>query len=296
LPILVLTARAQAADQEAAMAAGANDFLAKPFNADELNAKLLYIIKHRGQSAAAPAPPKVSTTGVGRVLAVTGWRGGVGRTTIAINLAGSLARSGRRVCLVELSPAGGQALLHLRVRATTTWLDVLPGTDKQALAHLLATHESGLMLLTAPLKPTRKTLARDLFQNILNVLGTMFTDVVIDTAPLLDDATALALASARHAVLVLTPEVGALHATRQALETLADLGVSEGRQKIILNHISPEPGLPPVAVEKALGRAPDLNIPFDRAQTVALAQGAPLVFSQPTAALVTALAPFAVKL
>ena len=59
-----------------------------------------------------------------RVSVVLSLRGGVGTTTVAVNLAGLFARAGRRACLVDLSPSGGHVALQLRLRPTATWADL----------------------------------------------------------------------------------------------------------------------------------------------------------------------------
>lgn len=283
LPILILTARSQSADYEAAMEAGADDHLAKPFNGEELNAKIAKVVKGR-QTRPSTSP----TNAGGRVVAVLGLRGGVGVTTLAVTLAGSLLREGKRVCLIDLSPAGGHITLHLRLRPTSTWADLPNAFDKNTITQMLTGHDSGLQVLAAPPVPTRKHLTGDQFQSALNALGNAFDEIVVDTAPLLDDATSLAVTAARQTLLVFTPEVGALQTTRYTVRALASLGVTEAKLSLTLNHVSPEPGLPMAALEKAIGRLPDLVVPFDRAQSPALTQGLPLVFNQPATPLVVA--------
>lgn len=284
LPILILTARSQSADYEAAMEAGADDHLAKPFNGDELNAKIAKVVK--GRAARHSTSP---TNATGRVAAVLGLRGGVGVTTLAVNLAGSLLRSGKRVCLIDLSPAGGHISLQLRLRPANTWADLPAAFDKNTLSQLFTTHDSGLSVLAAPPVPTRKTLTGDQFQSVLNAIGNTFDEIVVDTAPVLDDATSLAITAAKQTLLVFTPEIGALQTTRYTLRALASLGVTDAKITLTLNHVSAEPGLPMAAVEKAIGRLPDLVVPFDKAQVSALTQGVPLVFGQPATPLSIAL-------
>ncbi len=284
LPILILTARSQSADYEAAMEAGADDHLAKPFNADELNAKIIKVLKGRPERhSTSPA------TSTARVLAVLGLRGGVGVTTLAVTLAGTLLREGKRVCLIDLSPAGGPIALHLRLRPATTWADLPNALDKNTVGQYLTSHDSGLKVLAAPPLPTRKPLTGDQFQSALTALGQAFDEIVVDTAPLLDDATSLAVTAAKQTLLVFTPEVGALQTTRSTVRALISLGVTDVKVGLMLNHISAESGLPMAAVEKALGRLPDVVVPFDRAQTAALTQGVPLVFAQPATPLVAAI-------
>jgi len=287
VPILVLTARTQPADHQSALSAGADDYLAKPFDSEVLGSRIVEVIK-KGRER--------QTTPLGRVLPVLGLRGGVGVTTLAVNLAGALLRAGRRVCLVDLSPSGGHAALQLRLRPQPTWAELPTNLNQGNLSSALLHHESGLALLAAPPQPVRKGMSAEAFQAVLGLLRMAYAEVVVDAAPWLDDPTYAALMAARQVVLMLTPEVGAVQTTLNTLKALAGLGLTDQQTSLVLNYISPEPGLTQAAIEKAIGRAPDLSVPFDRAQAAALTQGAPLVFGQAASPLVAALGPFALKL
>jgi len=308
--ILILTARSQPADQKVAMEAGADGYLTKPFNHSVLDSRISEMLRTGPHRAARPAGgtgmlslPGGRTGGTGmlslpsaRVSVVLSLRGGVGTTTVAVNLAGLFARAGRRACLVDLSPSGGHVALQLRLRPTATWADLPLTPNSNTVGQMLVRHDSGLSVLAAPAEPVRQSLPGETFQALLEVLRGGFTEVVIDAAPVLDSPTSVALSAAAYIFLVLTPEVGAVQTAIGTLKSLASLPVPENRIRIVLNQVSPEPGLPPTAVEKALGRPPDWVIPYDRAQTAALTHGAPLVFSQPAAPLIASLVSFAGKL
>jgi Flp pilus assembly CpaE family ATPase len=131
----------------------------------------------------------------------------------------------------------------------------------------------------------RKSLAGETFQIMLTVLDGVFDDIVVRAAPVLDDATCAALASATYVFLVLSPEVGAVQTGIGTLQTLKKLAIPDNHVRVVLNQVMPESTLSSGRVEKALGRPLDLSIPYDRAQAAAFAQGTPLVFTQPNAPL-----------
>jgi len=301
--ILILTARSQPADQKVALEVGADGYLTKPFNHSALDSKITQMLKTGriarpapATSAASPAPVEAPSAPSARVIVVLGLRGGVGTTTIAVNLASMFTRAGRRVCLVDLSPSGGHVALQLRLRPASTWADLPMMPNANTVGQALVRHDSGLAILAAPADPVRRSLPGETFQAVLDVLRGGFAEIVIDAAPILDYPTSVALGASAYVFIVLTPEVGAVQTAIGTLRSLASLPVPEARIRLVLNQVSPEPGLPPTAVEKALGRPPDLVIPYDRAQAAALAQGAPLVFTQPAAPLVSSLVGFAGKL
>jgi pilus assembly protein CpaE len=266
----------------------------KPFEPEALNRRVADLIKqasgrHSGVSGAARAD-------AGQVTVVLGLRGGVGATTTAITLAGALQRAGRRVCLVDLSPNGGHVTLHLRMPAPTTWANLPAALEPSGVAKLLVRHDSGLLVLAAPAQPVRAGPAVDAFRTTLEALQIFFTDIIVDAAPTLDDASWLALRAARRILMVCTPEVSSIHTAVGALNLLASVRPAEGEMHVALNHVAPDHNLPAAAVVKALGRPPDFLIPYDRQQPLALTTGTPLIYSQPGALLPAAIAAYAAQL
>jgi DNA-binding response OmpR family regulator len=295
VPILVLTARAQTADYDAAIEAGADSYLSKPYDSEILNRRVADLLKQSAERRSL-APAGANRSQVGRVTTVIGLRGGVGTTTCAVTLAGALLRAGRRVCLVDLSPSGGQVTLHLRLPAPTTWANLPETPDSTTVAQHLVRHESGLLVLAAPAQPARSGPPAKTFSLTLEALQIFFTDVIIDAAPTLDEATWEALGVSERVLVMCTPEVCAVHTAVGTLQALASVRRPECQAYTLLNHVSPDHNLPQAAVEKALGAPPGLVIPYDRQQPLALTHGAPLVFSQPGALLPTAVGAFALAL
>jgi CheY-like chemotaxis protein len=284
LPIIVLTARTQAADYDSAIESGADAYLPKPFDLDALHRRIGELLKRseaRPSPGSTAAPPSLN----GHVTVVLGLRGGVGTTTLAVTLAGALLRLGSRVCLVDLTPSGGHVALQLRLGTGVSWRNLPAVPDTTAVAQNLVRHDSGLVVLAAPAQPVRQGPSAESFRATLEALQIFFTQVVIDAAPVLDGATQVALAAAEQIVVVCTPEVGAVHTTIGTLQALGGLRRPDSRVVVVLNQVAAEPTLATSTIEKALGGPPDLVVPFDRQQALALAHGTPLIFSQPGALL-----------
>jgi pilus assembly protein CpaE len=283
--VLMLTARAQPVDYESALAAGADAYLAKPVSHQQLNEKVTSLL-----AAGRPKPLEAS-----RVIVCLGLRGGVGATTLVANLGCLFARARRRVCLVDLSPASGHLALQFRLRPKPNWADLPDAVDAQSLGPFLLRHDSGVHLLAAPAQPALQSLAGATVAAVLATLRTGFNDVIVDAAPLLDEPTQAAVAAARPAILVLTPEVASVQTTTGALRALAEMSVADDNVRLVLNQVSPEGSLPQAAVEKALNRNMDAVIPYDRGQMAALMHGQPLALGQPASALVNAIGHFAAR-
>ncbi len=312
LPIIILTARAQSVDQQAAMEAGADAYLAKPVDIAELNNRIQELTTMGRPKLAtaptsaprpgtgpliaaapvpgpAPAPPAPALPASSRIFSVLCWRGGVGATTLAVNLAGAFAREGRRVCLIDLSPSSGHAALMLRLRAKPNWTDLPLDLNPQSLGFSLLKHDSGLQMLASPTQPHADGFSAEMFNAVVQLMFNFFTEIVVDCSPVLDAATHAALSASTRIILPLAPDVTAVQTLTGTLGTLAALQVPPDLLRIVLNQPSPNPTLLPARIEKALGRPLDAAIPYDPAQAAALLQGTPLVFSQPNSPYIAAL-------
>ncbi len=300
MPILIFTARTQPADQEGAMQAGADGFLAKPIEPKELGSRIAVALNPTRRPTQPlpeqPRSPAAELKLTNRVIVTLGLRGGVGATTLAVNLASGLTQAGKRVCLVDLSSSGGLAALQLGLRPKTSWADLPSKPDVHNTGAALVRHISGLFVVASPFEPVLHGLSRDTFQLMLGVLDAVFADIVIRAAPVLDDATTLALGAAQHVLLVVSPEVGAVQTAIGTLQALQKLSIANHSIRVVLNYNLPDPVLSQSRVEKALGRPVELILPYDRAQAAAFAQGTPLVLSQPNAPLAAAVQSFIAKL
>lgn len=307
VPILVVTARTQPADRESAKEAGADAYLTKPVDNRELASRITEILASPRPDRPLPSDsatktatpisaPVAAATATGRVIVLLGLRGGMGKTTLAVNLAGALHRSGRRVCLLDLNPSVGHVTIHLRARPQSTWTDLPATVDSRAAAQVVTRHDSGLFLIAAPAKPVRSGLSVEGTQALLAQLRSSFADIIVDGGPALDDATCAALSVCRYAVLVVSPEIGSVQTAIATLRALPTLSVFDEQVKVVLNYPNHEGQVSQAAVEKALGRAVDAVTPFDAGQVGAVAQGQPLVFSQTGTPLVNAITNFAATL
>lgn len=280
VPIIVLTARGQPVDRQAALAAGATAYLAKPTSTSDLLEMVDTTLAQAVVSAGSSQR---------QIITLLGLRGGVGATTLAVNMAAALARSAvPHVCLVDLCPASGHVALQLGLRPVPNWSDVLASDEigPDAVAGLLLAHESGLRVLAAPVVPP---LARDLSlaqaQALLRALQQHFDVLVVDAPPLLSAAAMAAVEMAWRVGLVTTADPPAL---QTAAGTLRALMQWSDKCHMILNRPAPEPQWPADALTRLLGRAPTSEIPWDPSQAQAIRTGRPLALDVPNAPLTLA--------
>ncbi|MCS7251490.1 MAG: response regulator [Anaerolineae bacterium] len=273
-PVLVLTARAQVVDREAALAARADDYLAKPVSQKELLDRVQEVLSRRRRAG-----------GQGGVVLFLGLRGGTGTTTLAVNTALALIHSGP-VVLWDASLNSGHVGLHLRIAPRTSWLDWWrSGCSRVNLEAHLVSHPAGLVLFPAPMMPVTESIEESVIGLTLDVLRERFTFVVIDSPSTLTPPGLSFCRESDWIFLVMSPEVGALQSTVMTMRVLQSAGIVMDRVRVVVNHVTGAGMLSPQTIERALSQAPMLTVPFDPNQGVALAQGTPLVLSQSSSPL-----------
>ncbi len=276
--VLILTARAQPVDRDAALAARADDYMAKPVAPAELLKKVNELLSKRSQ---AVMPTKLALT-------VFSLRGGVGVTTVAANMGLAFQSAGRRTCLVDLCTRSGHMAMQFRLQAKASWVDLLPQMNVMGPATVekaLLKHKTGLAVLAAPFLPPVQPVDGEALAKLLNIVKSLCDTVVIDSSGALDITTRTALGISDSVIVMMTPEVASLQTTAAMLRMFNTMGIQGDKLILVSNQVTPRAGLSTAAIEKALGRAVKVAIPYEEAQAVALGQGSPLTLSNPDASL-----------
>lgn len=271
LPILIMTARSQDVDRKAALDSGADAYLSKPVTSQELMDRIDKLLTKK------PAQPKTEQQ---VITAVYGFRGGTGKTTLAVNLAASLRQfSQQEVCLVDFASGGGQAVYHLRLQARQNWADLLnlDDLDWPILKEHLVVHQSGLYVLAAPPMPQAPAgLPADLVATILRLLQENMMFTVVDLPSSFDASVRTTLPMAYMSLHVVAPDVVSVQTAAYTDQLLAKEGITIKYRSHILNYIMPEAALSAKAVERGLNHRIAFQIGFDPQQGRALSQGVPI--------------------
>jgi len=222
----------------------------------------------------------------GRVITVFAPKGGVGKTTTAVNLSLAISdRGARKVCLVDLDLAFGDVAITMQLFPSHTIEEAIGGEehiDENLVQSLLTRHEDSLMVLAAPSLPdARDRVTSRLVSRMLRTLKQQFDYVVIDTAPNFDEQTLQALDETDDCVIITTLDVPTLKNVKVALETLDLLSIAIGHRHLVLNRADDEVGIGPDKVEQILGMKVTAPIPSSLEVAAATNLGKPIVLANP---------------
>ncbi|MEO7118993.1 MAG: AAA family ATPase [Candidatus Limnocylindrales bacterium] len=278
LPIIALTVPQKPIKVGPGM--GIVKVLSMPFSGfDFMNALQAAAAEHR-----AASPESMS-----RIYSVFAAKGGVGKTTIAFNLAVAIAQQGVRTVLVDGSLQFADLRTLLRVTESAPSLLQLP-TDRIAesdLHDVLWRDPSGIDILLAPprIEMAEMVTARDI-EKVLSLLRRVYNVVIIDTPPTVNDNVLAFFDNSDGVIEILTPDFTTLHNARIMGETFAAIGYPADKIRYLMNRSDSTGGMDPKAIVEYLGRAPDFSLVSDgRLVIEANNQGIPFVISDPNAVI-----------
>lgn len=235
---------------------------------------------------AVTGPASASDSGpTGKLLTVFSPKGGVGKTTIAANLAVALSSREVRVCLVDLDLGFGDVAITLQLFPARTIADAVAledGLDFSVLEPLLTPHRRGFWTLVAPVQPDAKdSIPPALISRILSLLKSNFDYVIVDTSPAFDEHVLQAFDETDELLLVTTLDVPTLKNVKIACETLDLLNFPKPRRHLVLNRADDKVGLTPDKVETTLDMKIAQAIPTSPEVANATNAGEPITASHP---------------
>ncbi len=276
------------------MLAGARQFLTKPFTTDELLESIRQVYRLDGskrrnlqfQAVPGSGPPKAEETGEqGRIFCLYAPKGGVGRTTVAVNLAVALRQlTNRKVVLVDGSLFFGDVGVMLHLPSPKTILELVSRInelDDDLLRDVLVTHSSGIKVLLAPLHPQEGELVLAThITRILHELRRTFDYIVVDTWPSFAEPVLAMTDMADRILLMMTLELPTIKNIKGFLDICEKLDYPPEKVMLVLNRADSKLGIRLESVEDTLRKKVAAQIAGDgRAVTTAINQGVPLVIS-----------------
>jgi pilus assembly protein CpaE len=272
-----------------AMRAGAKEFLTQPLKPEDLAAALQRVSRQRFGSSGG------SARGCS-VIAFTGATGGVGTTSLAVNLGCALAADqANSVVLLDLDLCLGDADVFLDTIPEYTLSDVAQNINRLDLTLLkrsLTKHDTGLYLLPRPVQlEDSRLITTDQLSRVLGLLRASFTHVIIDTSKGFNELDMHVLREADSVLLVTQLDLPGLRNVVRLMASFKETGKFDDRVKIVVNRVGYDTGQ--ISLRKAqetIGREIFWQVPNDyRVMIEVRNNGVPLVQQAPKAAITQSL-------
>jgi pilus assembly protein CpaE len=276
IPVIVLTVPQQPVMVDPTN--GVHGVLGMPFTGYELVTRLQQV--HQTAQAA-------DQSNLARMVTVFAPKGGVGKTTLAFNLAVAIGQHGPRTVLIDGSLQFGDLRALLKVPMEAPSLLDLP-TDRiqeSDLADVLWRDPSGIDILLAPprVEMAEMVTVRDL-EKVLSLLRRVYEIVIVDTPAVVNDINLAFLDTSDTILEIVTYDTTAIHSTMVMADAFRMIGYPPTKVRYLVNRADSTGGFDPEVLNRALGRTPEHHIGSGGALVVrANNEGIPFVLADPSA-------------
>ncbi len=292
VPIIMFTAKTQVEDKILGFEAGADDYLTKPTQPRELFAHVKAVLTRTGK--ARPAVPSTQTAAQanerGRVIGILSVRGGLGVSTLSLNLGVALHETyNKDVVVSEYRPGKGTISLelgYLRPDGLVHLLQKKPSEiDVSSVEAELTSHTAGLRLLLASPQPRDAKYINNVenFEVITQQLTYLGKYIVIDLGTSLTPLVEKVIPLCDTIIIVVEPVPQTLAQTKSLLDDLNSMGIGSGKiSVVVVNRIRTGMQLSWSQVQEQLGR--NISVIFTPAPELAYqasTNNTPMILQQP---------------
>lgn len=290
--IIIMSIQGEGEYIKRAMSAGARDYVVKPFGVKELVDTIRHVYdidmskKRRGGSASAS---KVES----KIISIFSTKGGVGKTTIATNLAVALSNmTEKKIALLDFDLQFGDVAICLNLYVKNSMTELVKDfanieQDPALVEEYLLTHYSGIKVLAAPIRPENaEYVTADHIKNIIELLKGRYDYIIIDTSHGFNDAVITALDMSDLIIYISALDLPSIKNTKNGLEVMKSLNYPNEKVKFVINKSNESFGINHSDFESALGVNIWAMIPDDLASvTISVNNGHPLVSHRRTSAV-----------
>ena len=282
LPIVLATQSMTTDLLRSALRSGIKDVLDIPLTIAKLEEAFETVALADKRTAGGP-----TRSSIGRVVTIMSPKGGAGKTMTATNVALAIAKwvGPERVVMLDADLQFGDVCICLQIDPTHTIVDVAHDIDKldePLLESLLATHESGMRVLSGPLEPSlADEISTQVIVKTIGMLKRMFDYIIIDTAPFLDEPVLSILERSDDVLLVVDMDLPSVKNSKLALDTLRLIKFPFEKIKLVLNRVNSKARLDIDELEISLGLNVMAAISSDKLVPRAVNEGVPVVSLYP---------------
>jgi pilus assembly protein CpaE len=276
IPVIVITVPQQPVAPDPRR--GIHGVLTMPFSGYELMTRMQQVISEHELT---------TESGPSRVISVFSPKGGVGKTTLALNLACAMQQHEQRTVLVDGSLQFGDLRALLRVPADAASILDLP-TDRIAesdLQDVLWRDPSGIDILLAPprVEMAEMITTRDV-DKILSLLRRVYQCVIIDMSCAISDVNLALLDTSDTIVEIVTHDSTTIHSTIAVADAFRMIGYSASKVRYLVNRADSPGGIDEEDLARALGRVPEHRVVSDGRLVIRCNnEGIPFVLADPSA-------------
>ena len=282
--IIIMSIQGEGEYIKKAMSAGARDYIVKPFGVNELVNTVRHVYdldKSKKQKSGGASTIKIDS----KIISIFSTKGGVGKTTIATNLAVSLSSlTGKKVVLLDFDLQFGDVAICLNLYVKNSVTEIVKDftnieQDPDLLDEYLLAHYSGIKVLAAPIRPENaEYVTADHIKNIIEYLKGRYDYIIIDTSQGFNDNVITALDMSNIIMYISALDLPSIKNTKNGLEVMKSLNYSNEKVKVVINKSNESYGIKHSDFESALGVDVWEMIPYDiAAVTLSVNNGHPLV-------------------
>lgn len=235
--IIIITHQLSMDELSAALEAGANKVISSPVDEKQLSDSI-HLCLNREKSRLSTNQGNDKSSFLSKVITVFGTKGGVGKTTLAVNLAVSLSKKRKKVALLDFDLQFGDVGIFLDIDKADTIAELVQennSMDMNAIRGYMNIHSTGVSVLLAPKSPEYAELVKSShIEKIINNLKAYYDYVIIDMPPSFQDISLMAIEQSSTVLFVTNLDISSLKNTRVGFDIITSLGFIE-KVKVIVN-------------------------------------------------------------
>jgi len=290
-PIIAYSSQTDSESARKAVVAGARDYLTKPLKMNEVvKAVQAALSQHERRRALLAGDSDTSPKSAGMIITIFGAKGGIGKTTTAINLASAfVAINAGSAVVVDMDTVFGDVAMMMDVPVEGSLVDAadkVDELDRESIGSYLGRHSSGVRVLPAPFEPTDwRNVSPDAVEKVLALLSHTHDFVILDCPATFTDLVAVALDKATVVLLLTSLDITSIKDTTTALKLLSNGMNNEEKIKLVINRPTNVNSVGEDDVSKVLRREVVWSVPHDAEISASLQLGTPVVIDRPLSAV-----------